>query len=1363
MILLHFGLYAALSRAKILKVWAFWGDEQPNVSLSMRSLNDYFLPGESSLYMRSKRRHKRQSKQRSSRHSPTCKCHDKRSCGECSRLKSLEHLVKLVVSQERKLQDITDHIVDTDRLIEKHEGRIHEHRVQQNGLDYVQESYLNSHSSGSSSSVDSACLSVATLDLNEARGVFSESSLAELGEITRMCDQLNHLERCLAVERAKGEELELEIGRIRQERGQDGKEGELNNAGVEEARVELLRAVTSHVTQEYNERMLDRRMETCLAEVEDRTAFLHALQSQIAEVESRLVPNMGSDRMPSDSDTHDNPLDHPSSESDGDVFPPGHLPLQPHSLTHRENPNSGHVHIPPPLNSGFLRQPHHPSSENSASKFAGNSNTAMGGNSGDKPDTPGTGQSSLSSRSPGKSMTGRGRFARDPIRKTVGPVGPVGSTVRSNVNHQQQLHSANSDSSGYGDGDSKGNYSYSSVPHPSSGGQSYVPFPASFRSPSSRDSQSLASGKDNIDSANIGRAEEINSASVNTQRRGQSGDVTNYQIPVSAAETGFGVTGQFLTNGSRGGGNWTNNSTQKYPGVSKGLRDSAMSSAGSCGDLSRLDTSSPSPGMENLSGDGYSMFVSRGRNWQQVDHTTAYRRSRSADRDSSHSQGHVGRVNIRGPKQITQQYAKNSNHIGESQANANNIGNHSRAEPASLGTGGWNQQKNQNQNAQRNALRSNNVKFSLPPNFIPGSSVSNKDEALKSNISANSSQIIDNVANYQHPNKNNNSKQQQSGGQAGYSPLFEQNKLARGQNTPAVSVKPPNRTTGFIFRVAEQDRLGVPANSNNGSTAGSAPQNGYCLRRSNDLRTDSRSAQDLDGKKDALFAHRISGNSQNKQQRDSSSPSFNNFGAKLQAKTSLFSHADACSEPAKDVSVPCVSQDKQKSRDPINDTVPPASTNASNSVETDPSRGALYHILSQKLNASKEKIRLTSEQDATRDQSGRDVNIHNKSETQSKGKQLHSNGTVLNGNVETASSNRVMNGTSQPWPPTQTSGSGATVVALNTQGGQGGRSFVLATSTAAATVPSATNRTDHNTRILDSNQVAPVSASSQNVLSSPVVSENIAVNSGAERNLRQSNPATYCFNDAGKKSFPQQSQHSQNHQHHQFYQSQQHHFNQQQHQKSPSPYLHQHQQQHQDTRAPNQNQHDSSIPQQNQRHHQNATVWNGCNHHQNHAVPGQSSHTKELQQPENTPNRRSALNPNFYDMNKPGAKFPSRPAPKKPLLNGNAGLLDYQYHQDDSTNSIISYLKHSNSGFLENLKSSAPPASLSSSRPVNNSSGTNSGRGPVPSILSSFPNADSFDVNEPRRTKTKMEDSNDSDTGLSSMHSDETANMETLV
>ncbi|XP_059175576.1 uncharacterized protein LOC131955454 [Physella acuta] len=271
------------ARTKILKIWATWGQDQASVQLSMRSLDDYFLPGESSLYLRSRRRHRKTSRHKG-RHGTSCRCHNKRGCDECSRLKPLEQLVKLVVSHERKIQSINDRIYETDRLIDRHESKIHNHRVQQNGMDYVQNSYLNSHSSESSSSLD--CFS--SLDLRDLSQIFPESSQHELEEISRLSDDLAHVERRLAEEMAKIQEIQPEVERLSGQLGlESAMEGE-TDAELEDTRTEMIRAVTLHVTNEYNERELDRKMDVCLHQLEQKAIFESSLVQELSQLQERL-------------------------------------------------------------------------------------------------------------------------------------------------------------------------------------------------------------------------------------------------------------------------------------------------------------------------------------------------------------------------------------------------------------------------------------------------------------------------------------------------------------------------------------------------------------------------------------------------------------------------------------------------------------------------------------------------------------------------------------------------------------------------------------------------------------------------------------------------------------------------------------------------------------------------------------------------------------------------------------------------------------------------------------------------------------------------------------------------------------------
>ncbi|BFZ05208.1 hypothetical protein BsWGS_08247 [Bradybaena similaris] len=271
------------ARTKILKVWSFWGEEQPNVQLSMRSLDDYFLPGDSSLYMRSRRRHKKSSRHKE-RHSTTCRHHYKPEYTECSRLRTLEQLVKLVVSQERKIQGLNDRIHETDKLIDKHEAKIHFQRVQQNGMDYVQNSYLNSHSSESSSN---SSAEFNNLDLREVKSIFPDSNLQQLEEIVRVCENLGHLKRRVGQERAKIQELTTEVEKLTESAGEAVQlDGEVNTE-LEEARVQMIRAVTAYVTNEYTERELDRKIDICLAEITAKTEYIQEMQRKISGIEQK--------------------------------------------------------------------------------------------------------------------------------------------------------------------------------------------------------------------------------------------------------------------------------------------------------------------------------------------------------------------------------------------------------------------------------------------------------------------------------------------------------------------------------------------------------------------------------------------------------------------------------------------------------------------------------------------------------------------------------------------------------------------------------------------------------------------------------------------------------------------------------------------------------------------------------------------------------------------------------------------------------------------------------------------------------------------------------------------------------------------
>lgn len=117
--------------------------------------------------------------------------------------------------------------------------QIHNHRVQLNGMDYVQNSYLNSHSSESSSSLD--CFS--SLDLRDISQIFPESSQHELEEISRLCDDLAHVERRLVEEMAKIQDIQPEVERLSGQLGlESAMEGE-TDAELEDTRVSFIALV----------------------------------------------------------------------------------------------------------------------------------------------------------------------------------------------------------------------------------------------------------------------------------------------------------------------------------------------------------------------------------------------------------------------------------------------------------------------------------------------------------------------------------------------------------------------------------------------------------------------------------------------------------------------------------------------------------------------------------------------------------------------------------------------------------------------------------------------------------------------------------------------------------------------------------------------------------------------------------------------------------------------------------------------------------------------------------------------------------------------------------------------------------------
>ncbi|GFN86800.1 ras association domain-containing protein 10 [Plakobranchus ocellatus] len=1271
------------SRTKILKVWAFWGEEQPNVSLTMRSLNDYFLPGESSLYMRSRRRHKRSNRQRT-RHSSNCKCQDRRACGECSRLKSLEHLVKLVVSQERKMQDISDHILDTDRLIEKHEARIHEHRVQQNGLDYVQESYLNSYSSGSgsSSSLDSACLSVATLDLNEARRVFPECSLAELGEITRMCDQLTHLERRLAAEKTKAAELEPEVCRLRRDIGQEGKEEELQNAGLEEARVQLLRAVTTHVSHEYNERMLDRRMEACLADVEDRAAFLQALQSQLSEVESRLAYSTGNETVCSDSEMS-------GCSVDSNTSPAVTAQHNPHPQTSQDHKHTSHQNRLYSDNAQNTPMQTHGVSQNlNRSSERDRLETPKDNSENRKPGTMSQNQNVNRSPRSGKSLTGRGRFAKEHMRSGINPL------TRSSVEQQNGERNATHAPEILRDK----NRIIRSLPQTNESSPSH-------RTPtSSSPHHSLPNGV---------VSHGINSGGVMSKAKTDpaAGVVSNIGISQSPDHSHNGISQSDLDHNSHLKATsflakLKSKDSARFIRSDKSLRDSVVNSVGSCGDVSRLQAGSPTPVNQPFSREGRSRTGVRGGD-RHNKQTTIYRRSRSADRDTPHAHAQRSRANAMRPLQSKEQHYQSEDNLDGERASDMEIINSYGLDAWSLSNRDQQIINKQNQtiiDKKNTDYSGNNRKQNQPSPPTNHYSI-----RLNENINSQRSGA---EREYHNPSKNQNcglsNKQKNDqicsplllNSKPGHEQSLKQNVAAKEQNRPTLIPQSSDQ---------RQPRISVNTSKRGEGREDISAQKAFSLDASNNLRTKAKGVPGLEAQNDVVFAQRTAAYSQTIQ--PSASSSFH-VDTQQPNKTAYFQNGTP-SPPQVQLQNSNATSNKQELVS--NARTPNSSENVKNLSslelqktyqipadaikepnETNSSRGALYHIVSQKLNASKEKIRLNSSSNGNTNQQDQDIRraAEKNGKNFQRGRLSNANSTqhVTNGNANIASR---QNHHGQ-------------YEAAGVNGPEDGRSFPFVASTG--------NKQSHTPvcngkSSADSNK-PPISSRFN---PSPIGNSRTFDRPFNDKENSQIETDMYG-NELGTNNIVQPR-----------YDHQLHHQN----------YDH-------------------------QWYERNDHIQNSFNHNQNHQnqVNGHSYsqggiiHQKNAT--ESAPYRRSALNPHFCDVSvsgdsKPGTKYSARPPSngqaKKYIFNGSIGLIDYR----DS--GIISDLPHNNGSYFPGPYN-APQSPFASHTAKRTSA--------IPTFTP-FSNSEHLDVQEARKVKSKMEDSNDSDTGLSSMHSDETANMETLV
>lgn len=211
-------------------------------------------------------------------------------CARCGRLKAVEQLAKHLARQERHLQDLKWRVLDTDRKIAEHEARQHARRVQQDGQDYVQHSYLFHHSSdnsstGSDDSIDSILLAVGEESLDDYLNVCDS-----LHEVVQRLERAQHTQRCLAREIEAAAAAASGLDSPGNSPAEAAEEGDLDaGAQLEALHVKLTRAVAASILQQQQERDVAKELQVWETKVKERNRKIQQLQQQLQyqELESR--------------------------------------------------------------------------------------------------------------------------------------------------------------------------------------------------------------------------------------------------------------------------------------------------------------------------------------------------------------------------------------------------------------------------------------------------------------------------------------------------------------------------------------------------------------------------------------------------------------------------------------------------------------------------------------------------------------------------------------------------------------------------------------------------------------------------------------------------------------------------------------------------------------------------------------------------------------------------------------------------------------------------------------------------------------------------------------------------------------------
>lgn len=258
-------------RTKILKIWRAWGDEQRNIQLTMRHVDEFDEYGE---FLHARRRHRRSRHKTRDGHSYNSRDRSQKHKSS-KRLKSIDDLAKTVIKQERKLYDIGCRLDGMDKEIEYYETNMHVTRMEANGTDYVQDAYLKG---GLEDSMDEFL-----------RKVDPEN----LEMYIQFCERVIRLETKIKNENSKIDDLSMQICEESFNKAFCGDENVYDNefcnteleTELSNLQAELNRIVSANMMQKYEAAEIAREIDICDQILSDKQKTIQNLQKELEFLE----------------------------------------------------------------------------------------------------------------------------------------------------------------------------------------------------------------------------------------------------------------------------------------------------------------------------------------------------------------------------------------------------------------------------------------------------------------------------------------------------------------------------------------------------------------------------------------------------------------------------------------------------------------------------------------------------------------------------------------------------------------------------------------------------------------------------------------------------------------------------------------------------------------------------------------------------------------------------------------------------------------------------------------------------------------------------------------------------------------------